>query len=106
MAQLLRIPRLAGGRRDDNRSGDSRTMQRSKQNSICDRPFHKHARAILRDRLLWKVNRIAPLMNAIIDDINCRFLAVFEKLSVVFMAQHFNVYSPTVASRLLQCLQD
>ena len=37
-------------------------------------------------------------MNAIIDDINCRFLAVFEKLGVVFMAQHFNVYSPTMPS--------
>jgi hypothetical protein len=33
-----------------------------------------------------------------INDKNCRFLAVFEKPSVVPTAQHFSGYSPTMPS--------
>ena len=33
-----------------------------------------------------------------ITNINCHFLAVFEKLGVVFTAQHFKAYSPTMPS--------
>jgi hypothetical protein len=68
--------------------------------------FPNRHELILRERLLWKVSRIDPLMHAIINDKNCRFLAVFEKLSVVFMAQRFNVYSSTIPSKFPQCLQD
>jgi hypothetical protein len=89
-----------------NRSGDSRTMQCSKQSSTSDRPFPEQARANFAGKVALKVSRIDPLMHAIINDKNCRFLAVFEKLSVVFMAQRFNVYSSTIPSKFPQCLQD